>query len=84
MLRPKKESGLVALLGVVSNGKPGLHLVISQDLVDAKGWKAGDFIRPLAANIKGGGGGQPTYASAGGGDTNGIDAAFNQLLEHLV
>ena len=80
----KKESGLVALLGVVSNGKPGLHLVISQDLVDAKDWKAGDFIRPLAANIKGGGGGQPTYASAGGGDANGIDAAFNQLLEHLV
>ena len=80
----KKEAGLVALLGAVSNGKPGLHLVISQDLVDSKGWKAGDFIRPLAANIKGGGGGQPTYASAGGGDANGIEAAFSQLTEHLV
>lgn len=72
----KKESGLVALLGVVSNGKPGLHLVISQDLVDSKGWKAGELIRHLAAHIKGGGGGQPTYASAGGGDANGIDPAL--------
>ncbi len=69
----KKESGLVALLGVISNGKPGLHLVISQDLVDSKGWKAGELIRPLAAHIKGGGGGQPTYASAGGTDSNGIE-----------
>ncbi|MDC0304127.1 alanine--tRNA ligase-related protein, partial [Flavobacteriales bacterium] len=79
----KKEAGLVALLGVVSNGKPALHLVVSQDLVDSKNWKAGDFIRPLAAHIKGGGGGQPTYASAGGGDANGIDAALNALNDML-
>lgn len=75
----KKEADLVALLGVVSNGKPGLHLVISKSLVDSKGWKAGDFIRPLAAHIKGGGGGQPTYASAGGSDANGIDTALDQM-----
>jgi alanyl-tRNA synthetase len=75
----KKESGLVALLGVISNGKPGLHLVISQDLVDSKGWKAGELIRPLAAHIKGGGGGQPTYASAGGTDSNGIEKALVQF-----
>ncbi|MBI1286655.1 MAG: alanine--tRNA ligase [Flavobacteriales bacterium] len=75
----KKENGLVALLGVISNGKPGLHLVISQDLVDSKGWKAGELIRPLAALIKGGGGGQPTYASAGGSDANGLAKAFDQV-----
>mgnify|MGYP002630633528 CR=1 FL=1 len=80
----KKEPGLVALLAVLTNGKPGLHLVISQDLVDSKGWKAGDFIRPLAANIKGGGGGQPTYASAGGTDNNGIESAINQLETLLL
>ncbi len=75
----KKESGLVALLGIISNGKPGLHLVISQDLVDSKGWKAGEMIRPLAAHIKGGGGGQPTYASAGGSDTNGLNLALESF-----
>lgn len=81
----KKESGLVALLGVISNGKPGLHLLISQDLVDSKGWKAGELIRPLAAHIKGGGGGQPTYASAGGTDSNGIEKALVQFTyEHSI
>ncbi|MCF8464167.1 MAG: alanine--tRNA ligase [Flavobacteriales bacterium] len=75
----KRENGLVALLGVLSDGKPGFHLVISQDLVDAKGWKAGEMIRPIAAHIKGGGGGQPTYASAGGVDAGGLDSGLNSL-----
>lgn len=75
----KKESGLVALLGVVSNEKPGLHLVISDDLVKSKGWKAGEMIRPLAAHIKGGGGGQPGYASAGGSDVSGLEVALQSL-----
>lgn len=75
----KKENGLVALLGVVSNGKPGLHLVISQDLVNSKGWKAGEMIRSLAAHIKGGGGGQPSYASAGGVDVSGIEKALDEV-----
>ena len=77
----KKEAGLVALLGVVSNGKPGLHLVISQDLVDSKGWKAGEMIRDLAKHIDGGGGGQPTYASAGGSKVDGIDTALAEPIE---
>jgi alanyl-tRNA synthetase len=79
----KKEEGLVVLLGVVSNGKPGLYLVISQDLVDSKGWKAGEMIRPLAAHIKGGGGGQPTYASAGGSDINGLTEAIKVISSSL-
>ncbi|MCB9185983.1 MAG: alanine--tRNA ligase [Flavobacteriales bacterium] len=79
----KKESGLVALLGVISSGKPGLHLVISDDLVNSKGWKAGELIRELAKHIQGGGGGQPTYASAGGNDANGIPAALKALPELL-
>ena len=79
----KKEKSLVALLGVLSDGKPGLHLVISQDLVDSKGWKAGEMIRPLAAHIKGGGGGQPTYASAGGVDGGGLQTALNSVVSFL-
>lgn len=79
----KKETGLVALLGVVSNEKPGLHLVISQDLIDSKGWKAGAMIRPLAVHIKGGGGGQPTYASAGGSDVAGLESALKAISTTL-
>ncbi|MFM1875560.1 MAG: alanine--tRNA ligase [Bacteroidota bacterium] len=79
----KKEQGLVALLGVIANGKPGLHLIISQDLVDSKGWKANELIRPLAAHIKGGGGGQPTYASAGGTEVDGISTSLSGII-HLI
>lgn len=80
----KKETGLVVLLGVLTDGKPGLHLVISQDLVDSKGWKAGEMIRPLAANINGGGGGQPSYASAGGTDPSGLGKALEAIASLLV
>ena len=79
----KKENDLIALLGVESNGKPGLHLSIGQGLVDEKGWNAGQMIRELAQHIKGGGGGQPTYASAGGSDASGIEAALN-AIENLL
>lgn len=75
----KKEQGLVILLGTQANGKPGLHLVISEDITASKGWKAGELIRPLAAHIKGGGGGQPGYASAGGSDASGITKALNAI-----
>jgi alanyl-tRNA synthetase len=74
----KKETGLVALLGAVVNGCPSLHLVISQDLVDSKGWMAGEMIRDLAKHINGGGGGQPTYATAGGSKIEGLSEALTK------
>ncbi|MDP6909609.1 MAG: alanine--tRNA ligase-related protein, partial [Flavobacteriales bacterium] len=44
----KNEYGLVVVLGVVINGKPGLHLIISEDLVKSKGLNAGSMIRSLS------------------------------------
>lgn len=72
----KKEEGLVALLGSVVNDKPVLHLVISQDLVDSQNWDAGALIRNLAKHINGGGGGQSTYATAGGSNADGLAEAL--------
>ena len=43
----------------------------------------GNIVRELAKNIKGGGGGQPFYASAGGSDASGLQAAVDQLSEML-
>ena len=43
--------------------------MISEDLVESRDWNAGQFIRILSKLIKGGGGGQSFYATAGGSDT---------------
>ena len=46
--------------------------MISHDLVQDKKLNAGQLVREWAKEIKGGGGGQPFYAQAGGQDVNGI------------
>ena len=42
---------------------------------------AGKIVREAAKLIKGGGGGQPHYAQAGGKDLDGLNAAVDKLVE---
>ena len=53
-----------------------LVVSISDELVAAKGLNAGKIIKEISKHIKGGGGGQPFLATAGGKDASGIEAAF--------
>lgn len=71
----------IILLGLESNGKAQLQLSISKALTEK--YNAGQLIRTLAQNINGGGGGQPFYASAGGSNPDGLQAAMDQLPELL-
>ena len=41
-------------------------------IVKDKGWNAGQLIREWAKEVKGGGGGQPFFAQAGGADVSGL------------
>ena len=43
----------------------------------AAGFNAGALIKAMGPAIKGGGGGKPTMAQAGGKDASGIDAALD-------
>jgi len=54
------------------DGKPGITVAISDPLVKSKGLNAGNIVKDLARDIKGGGGGQAHYATAGGKDVTGI------------
>ena len=63
-----------------SEGKPTLTLMYTDDLV-AKGANAGKDIREAAKFIMGGGGGQPGLATAGGKNVEGLEEAFNKLIE---
>ena len=55
------------------DGKPGIMVMIAENLVKEKGLNAGNIVRELAKEIQGGGGGQPFFATAGGKDVSGLD-----------
>lgn len=71
---------LLCVVGSVFEGKPMLNLMLSEDMVRELGYNAGQMIREAAKLIKGGGGGQPHYASAGGKDSDGIGAAVDKIV----
>ena len=64
------------------NDKPTIAVFLSQPLED-EGKNAGAMIKAAAKNIQGGGGGQPWFATAGGRDVNGLNAAMKELLNGL-
>ena len=71
---------LFFVLGAEINGKPHLTVMISENIVEEKGLNAGQIVRDAGKEIKGGGGGQPFYATAGGNDANGLQAAIEKAL----
>ena len=70
---------LFFLAGAEVDGKAHLSLIISDNLVKEKKLDATKIIRELAKEIQGGGGGQAFYATAGGKNTSGIDAALEKV-----
>jgi alanyl-tRNA synthetase len=65
----------------VVNDKPLISIIISEELVNSKNLHAGNMIKELSKAIKGGGGGQPFYATAGGTDVNGVEVVLKQAEE---
>ncbi len=74
-LEKAKGSALI-VFGFESKGKPQLMVIVSESLTKDDYLHAGKIIKELAAEIKGGGGGQAFFASAGGSDASGLDAAL--------
>lgn len=74
----EQNPNLFLVLGGEFEGKPGLLVSVSDQLVKEKGLHAGNIIRELAKEIQGGGGGQPTIATAGGKDASGLQRAIDK------
>lgn len=58
-------------------GKPLLTMALTDDLTS--GANASTIVRQAAKSIKGGGGGQPGFAQAGGKDADGLEKAFAEM-----
>ena len=72
---------LVCVIGSIFNDKPMLSVMFSEDMVKDHSLNAGKIVREAAKLIKGGGGGQPHYAQAGGKDKDGLSAAIDKVVE---
>ena len=73
-----ETDNLFAILGSKTNNKAGLSIMLSDDLVETKKFNANEMIKELAKEIRGGGGGQPFYATAGGKNPDGLTAAMEK------
>jgi alanyl-tRNA synthetase len=74
---------LFLVLAFISEGKPGLAVMISENLVENKKLNASTIVRELAKEINGGGGGQPFFATAGGKNIEGIEKALDKAKTFL-
>lgn len=79
-----KVDNLGLVLGADINGKPQLAVMLPDNLIQGKGLHAGQLVKELAKEIKGGGGGQPFFATAGGSDASGLDTALAKGRAILV
>ena len=78
-----KASNVVMVAGIADPVKPNLSIVLGDDIV-AKGVDAGAVIREAAKLFNGGGGGQKFFATAGGKDVNGLQAAIDKAVEIIM
>lgn len=75
---------IVFITGGVVGGKPSLTIMISNNLVEEVGLHAGQIVKEAAQEIKGGGGGQAFFATAGGSDPDGIERAIEKAKKLIM
>jgi alanyl-tRNA synthetase len=80
-VREAIPENLVCVLGSVNEGKPLLSVMFSDNMVKDHNLNAGQIIREAAKLIRGGGGGQPYFAQAGGKSPDGLTAAVDKVVE---
>lgn len=78
-IRKESPEHTVFVGATTQTGKPMLTVSITDDLVKS-GLNASQIVREAAKSIKGGGGGQPFFAQAGGKDSDGLSAALDQII----
>lgn len=81
-IRKNSPEHTIFIGATINADKPLLTLMISDDIVK-EGFNASNIVREAAKLIKGGGGGQPFFAQAGGKDLDGLSAAYDKIIALL-
>ena len=78
-----RVNDVILVLGSVTDYKPMLAVMLGDDIV-AKGVDAGAVVREAAKLMQGGGGGQKFFATAGGKNPDGLQAAIDKAVEIIM
>ena len=70
------------MAGTTQGIRSMISILLSDQLVQ-KGLHAGNMVRDVAKLIRGGGGGQPYYATAGGKGSDGLEEALQEVVAKL-
>ncbi len=73
-----KVERFYGVIGAEFGGKPQIAVIIDEEVMKEKNLHAGNIVKELAKEMKGGGGGQPYFATAGGSDTSGLERAIEK------
>ena len=79
----QRSPRLVFVVGSVWDGKPTLTVMLG-DEITACGVNAGAVVRQAAKLMQGGGGGQAFFATAGGKNPEGLQAAIDKAVELIM
>ena len=80
----QRQKGAAAVfIGGAADSKVILIAMVSQEMVDASGIKAGDWVKAVAPVVGGGGGGKATLAQAGGKDPGKLPEALDAAGEWI-
>ncbi len=81
-LRNEVDNAFIVLAADI-DGKPQIAVAIADSLLKESKLNAGNIVKELAQEIKGGGGGQPFFATAGGKDIDGLDGVIQKARNIL-
>jgi len=84
LVRDRLAAPGACVLGTVTEAGSPLLLAAGTEEAVAAGFNAGQVIKAISGAIKGGGGGRPQMAQAGGKDASGLDAALAKARELFV
>ncbi len=76
-------NNFVGIFGGETNDKASITVIIADHIAQANDLNAGQLVKQSASMIKGGGGGQPFFATAGGSDPSGINDALGFLEKEI-